>query len=462
MDASDPWSKIEYPKQTSEWGRSLIDVLNTQFNQFQKQFDGVNKNISDLKTDIGKQFENLEKSIHAVKHVAQSALSLAEQNQNDITEIRTELRNTKKELTEVLTELKTSKNEMNYCKVNCDELKFECKTLKQHSNKLDNYSRRKNLVIRGIDEEKNESSAQCEQKVRDFMKNKLKLHNDTVDAMKFAGCHRLSGFVRKGQHANNQKRPIIIRFCNNMDKQSVWGAKSQLTDAKVSVSENYSADTEYNRNKLYMIYRKAKSIDKYKQKVFLNGDVLILENKRYSVDDLVDLPADLSPRLFSEKTNDKCYVFGGIHSKFNPFSNWYPCRIQHGGHLFKSVEQAYQHSKAAFVGDATSATKLLHTMDPAAAKKIGSKVAGVNGSNWDTAKNDIMKDLITKKFTDSDELKAELLATGNKAMVECGRDPYYACGLPIVHKDIFNQEKWTGKNVLGNILCTVRDIIRNG
>ena len=86
----------------------------------------------------------------------------------------------------------------------------------------------------------------------------------------------------------------------------------------------------------------------------------------------------------------------------------------------------------------------------------------VNGSNWDTAKNDIMKDLITKKFTDSDELKAELLATGNKAMVECGRDPYYACGLPIVHKDIFNQEKWTGKNVLGNILCTVRDIIRNG
>ena len=111
--------------------------------------------------------------------------------QNDITEIRTELRNTKKELTEVLTELKTSKNKMNYCKVNCDELKFDCK---QHSNKLDNYSRRKNLVIGRIDEEKNESSAQCEQKVRDFMKNKLKLHNDTVDAMKFAGCHRLSWF----------------------------------------------------------------------------------------------------------------------------------------------------------------------------------------------------------------------------------------------------------------------------
>ena len=67
--------------------------------------------------------------------------------------------------------------------------------------------------------------------------------------MKFAGCHRLSGYARKWQHANNQKRPIIVRFCNITDKQSVWGAKSQLTDAKVSISENFSAGTEYNRNK---------------------------------------------------------------------------------------------------------------------------------------------------------------------------------------------------------------------
>ena len=73
----------------------------------------------------------------------------------------------------------------------------------------------------------------------------------------------------------------------------------------------------------------------------------------------------------------------------------------------------------------------------------------------------IMKDLVTKKFTDNENLKAELLATGNKTMVESGRDPHYACGLSIVHKDIFNQKKWTGKNSLGDILGTVRDIFRD-
>ena len=46
-------------------------------------------------------------------------------------------------------------------------------------------------------------------------------------------------------------------------------------------------------------------------------------------------------------------------------------------------------------------------------------------------------------------------------MVESGRDPHYACGLSIVHKDIFNQKKWTGKNSLGDILGTVRDIFRD-
>ena len=32
---------------------------------------------------------------------------------------------------------------------------------------------------------------------------------------------------------------------------AVWGAKTQISDNRVSVSENFSSDTEYKRNKLY-------------------------------------------------------------------------------------------------------------------------------------------------------------------------------------------------------------------
>ena len=69
-------------------------------------------------------------------------------------------------------------------------------------------------------------------------------------------------------------------------------------------------------------------MNKYKQKVFLNGDIIVLDGRRYSADDLMDLPDDLNPRQFSERSNENYYVFGestvntillatGIHVRFN-------------------------------------------------------------------------------------------------------------------------------------------------
>ena len=178
------------------------------------------------------------------------------------------------------------------------------------------------------------------------------------------------------------------------------------------------------------------------------------------MEDLHNLPDELNIRQFSEKVNNDFYVFGGIHSSANPFRNWYSCKIQHEGHTFKSVEQAYQFSKATYMNDVISAAKLRYTVNPGAAKRIGSKVAGINDSNWDTDKYTVMKELIVKKFTGNEELKTELMKTGTKTLVECGRDVNYACGLPITHKDIFSKTKWTGKNKLGDILCEVRSNIK--
>ena len=192
------FDKIAYPKQTSEWGRSLIDALNTQFENFQKQFDGVtgnfekvNANIEKVNANIDEKFRALRKDVIEVRAVAESALTLAGKNQDDITVIHSELNSTRKEIAEIKAELHDNLCEMKYCKFNCDELAAENKMLKQHMNKLDNYSRRKNIVIKGIDEVKNESNLVCEQKSRDFTKTQLKLDGAVVDNMKFDGCHRL-------------------------------------------------------------------------------------------------------------------------------------------------------------------------------------------------------------------------------------------------------------------------------
>ena len=461
MMSQDLTDKIDYPKQTSEWGRNLIDILNSQFERFELRFDNVNDNIQQLKNNMNEQFEDLKKDINKVQIVAQTALSLSEQNKKDIIDMCSELDDAKKEMAEIQSQLTDSNCEMKYCKHSCNELIAENKSLKLHTNKLDNYSRRMNIIIRGIDDSKEETNDQCVHKVYDFMKNQLKLDNGTLDRIKFAGCHRLSVSTNRNrrEHHQQMKRPIIVQFFNSADKATVWGAKFHISDSGVSISENFSADTEYNRNKLYMLYKKAKSMDRYKQKVHLVGDVLILDGKRYGVDELHILPVELSPRQFSERINDAFHIFGGIHSASTPFSNWFRCKIQYEGYTFKSVEQAYQYAKARYVDDSDSADKLMYTVDPAKAKKIRSKVIGLNGINWETDKFAIMEDLVRMKFTQCDHMKAELLKTGSKTMVESGRDVHYACGLSIVHKDIFNTAKWSGKNNLGKILGAVRDAI---
>ena len=214
--------------------------------------------------------------------------------------MRSELDDAKKEMAKIQSQLTDSNCEMKYCKHSCNELIAENKSLKLHTNKLDNYSRRMNIIIRGIDDSKEETNDQCVHKVYDFLKNQLKLDDGTVDRIKFAGCHRLSVSTNRNrrEHHQQMKRPIIVQFFNAADKATVWGAKFHISDSGVSISENFSADTEYNRNKLYMLYKKAKSMDRYKQKVHLVGDVLILDGKRYGVDELHNLPVELSPRQF--------------------------------------------------------------------------------------------------------------------------------------------------------------------
>ena len=176
------------------------------------------------------------------------------------------------------------------------------------------------MVIRGITEPQQESNTDCEKAVRDFFKVQLKLSDDIVCAMKFERCYRVCNRAV-------YRRPIIVRFRHNKDKMTVWDAKFKLTDHKFSVSDNFSRNTEFKKRKLYAIYKKAKTVDKFKKKTSLNGDVLVVDSVRYSVDSLHKLPQELNPRQFSEKTDGTYLVFGGVHSDHQPFSNWYQSEL---------------------------------------------------------------------------------------------------------------------------------------
>ena len=424
---------IEYPNKTSEWGKSLIDTLNGIFSTF---LADVTKQFDEIKLDIATKVEAVEKS-------ATDALALAQENQKNFEIFKEE---TNKKIDYVVAENKSLK----YLN---DRLEVKVKQNVQQSNSSENYSRRNNIVVRGIVETDNETNEKCEEEIKSFLLNKLSLSAESVSALRIERCHRMGG-KRRGA-AQQHKRPIIMRFGGYKDKSIVWDRRSQLTGREYSMSENFSRGTEYNRQKLYPIFKKAKHIDRYK-KVHLNEDILVLDDQRYNVDSIGTLPADVHPRRFSEKRNHTHLLVGGIHSEFQPLSNWYPCKVQFKGHTFNSSEQAYQWAKADFCQDDAAASKLLFTTSPRDAKDLGSEIKGLRDTDWDQKKNGIMEEILRNKFRDNKDLKKQLLDTKDIILAEASRDRHWAVGLPINSADLFITKKWTGHNWLGRILASVR------
>ena len=65
------------------------------------------------------------------------------------------------------------KSENHKLKHNNDRLTLENNQVKQQSNNNENYSRHKNVVIRGISEQDNETNVMCEEETRTFMCEKV-------------------------------------------------------------------------------------------------------------------------------------------------------------------------------------------------------------------------------------------------------------------------------------------------
>ena len=341
----------------------------------------------------------------------------------------------------------------------CGNLETENIKLKGRMNHLNNYSRRDNLVIGGIKDSDNETGGKCEELVRAFFITKLKMEPDNVERIRFVRCHRMGG--KHNKYTAIRHRQIIVRFQNFYERQTVWSARRNLNDKSLSINENFCMDTEYNRRKLYTILRLAKSMDKYKKQVYLNEDTLYVNNISYFVDTIGNLPSDLHPKRLCEKVNEKCLVFGGMYSEYSKHSNWSASRFTFKERRFECIEQGYMYNKAMINNEPETARKICYTTDPREIKRLGSSVSVTNGNEWNNLKKTLMLVLVRAKYTQNEDLKQILLATGNRKIGETGRDSFFSIGLPLTHPDVLNCEKWKSNNQLGQILVIVRNDIRS-
>ncbi len=136
-----------------------------------------------------------------------------------------------------------------------------------------------------------------------------------------------------------------------------------------------------------------------------------------------------------------------FNDEFAFLSNFHYAMVSFDGATYPTVEHAFQ---AAKTDDAEERRAIRECSSPNQAKRMGKRVK--LRADWETVKIGIMESLVLQKFTNHPELRAALLATGERRLVEGN-----------TWGDVFwGMCRGRGKNHLGRILMRVRDELARG
>lgn len=125
-------------------------------------------------------------------------------------------------------------------------------------------------------------------------------------------------------------------------------------------------------------------------------------------------------------------------------SNFYNCKVTFEGITYLNNEAAFQSIKTLDMAE----RKKFADMDPSTAKRAGRRVS--LRSDWEEIKVGVMYDICKAKFTQNEELREKLLATGDEELVE-GND---------WGDRIWGKVNGVGANNLGKILMRIREELR--
>ncbi|KAK5657417.1 hypothetical protein OQA88_2989 [Cercophora sp. LCS_1] len=126
---------------------------------------------------------------------------------------------------------------------------------------------------------------------------------------------------------------------------------------------------------------------------------------------------------------------------------------------FTCAEQFMMYCKAARFHDIAAQRKIMATTDPKAQKSIGKTITGFYDASWDEVKSDVVVAGNMAKFGQNSKLKAKLLNTGEKMLVEAAsKDRVWGIGFN-ANQALHHRDQW-GENRLGKALMLVRGRLR--
>ncbi|MGW1068542.1 NADAR family protein [Streptomyces aureus] len=142
-------------------------------------------------------------------------------------------------------------------------------------------------------------------------------------------------------------------------------------------------------------------------------------------------------------------------------SQWWPSPFVVEGVAYATAEHWMMASKARLFHDAEAERQALAAASPAQAKKAGRLVRGFDEAVWERERFGIVVEGSVHKFAAHPDLRAFLLGTGGRVLVEASpMDRVWGIGLAATDHGAHDPRRWRGANLLGFALMEARERLR--
>lgn len=140
------------------------------------------------------------------------------------------------------------------------------------------------------------------------------------------------------------------------------------------------------------------------------------------------------------------------------FSQWWKSEFIIDGVLYKTAEHYMMAEKARLFKDEEVLLRIIETIHPHDAKKLGREVKGFDPIIWNEHKFKIVCKGNLAKFSQDKQLEEFLLNTKDRIIVEASpRDRIWGIGMGQSNEKAMNPNLWRGHNLLGYALMEVRE-----
>ncbi|WP_434092383.1 NADAR family protein [Streptomyces flaveolus] len=142
-------------------------------------------------------------------------------------------------------------------------------------------------------------------------------------------------------------------------------------------------------------------------------------------------------------------------------SQWWPSPFTVDGVEYATAEHWMMAGKARLFEDAEAERRVRAAGHPAEAKKAGRLVRGFDEAVWERERFRIVVEGSVHKFASDPALRAFLLDTGDRVLVEASPvDRVWGIGLTADDEAATDPERWRGENLLGFALMVARGRLR--